>query len=56
MPGEEARVSNVCLCSLTNVAWVCAHLAFVGALKGCKLRMRIQHLGMNKYILYIGSL
>ena len=21
MPGEEARVSNVCLCSLTNVAW-----------------------------------
>ena len=21
MPGEEARVSNACLCSLTNVAW-----------------------------------
>ena len=21
MPGEEARVSNVCLCPLTNLAW-----------------------------------
>ena len=38
MPGEEARVSNLCQCSLTNVA----HLVFVGGLKGCKLRMRIQ--------------
>ena len=38
MPGEEARVSNLCQCSLTNVA----HLVFVGGLKGCKLRMWIQ--------------
>ena len=29
---------------------VCTHLAFVGGLKGCKLKMRIQHLNMNKYI------
>ena len=48
--GEEARVSNVCLCSLTNIAWVCVHLVFFGGLKGCKLKMRTQHLSMNKYI------
>ena len=29
---------------------VCAHLVFVDGLKGCKLRMRIQHLSMNRYI------
>ena len=32
---------------------VCVHLAFFDGLKGCKLRMRIQHLSMNKYILLV---
>ena len=29
MPGEEARVSNVCRCSWSNTTWVCAHLRFI---------------------------
>ena len=47
MPGEKARVSNVCLCSLTNIAAYVLIFFFCG-LKGCKLRMRIQHVSMNK--------
>ena len=49
-PGEEARLSNVYACVHDQCSLVCAHLAFVGGLKGCKLRIRIQHLSMNKYI------
>ena len=26
---------------IDQCSWVCAHLAFFGGLKGCKLRMRI---------------
>ena len=28
MPWKEASVSNVCWCSWSNIAWVCAHLGF----------------------------
>ena len=27
--GEEARISNVCPCLLSNITWVCANLEFV---------------------------
>ena len=50
-PGEEARVSNVCLCSLTNVAWYVLILHLLVAWRVA--RMRIQHLSMNKYILLV---
>ena len=43
MPGEEARVSNVCLCLLTTVAWYVLIFRSLVPLKGCKLRMKIQH-------------
>ena len=29
MSGKEAKVSNVCRCSLSNIAWVCAHFEFI---------------------------
>ena len=54
MPGEEARVSNVCQCSLSNVA---GYVLILGLIcwwpKGCKLRMSVQHLSTNKYILLV---
>ena len=43
MPGEEARVSNICPCSLSSVAGVCGLLVAWGLI-------RVQHLSTKKYI------
>ena len=49
MPGKRLGY-QMYACVHDQCSLVCAHLAFVGGLKGYKLRMRIQHLSMNKYI------
>ena len=43
-------------CVHDQCSLVCVHLAFVSGLKGCKLRMRIQHLSMNKYIPLVSAI
>ena len=48
MPGKRLGY-QMYACVHNQCSLVCPHLAFVGGLKGCKLKTRIQHLSMNKY-------
>ena len=55
MPGKRLGYQMyACVHDQCNL--VCAHLVFVGGLKGCKLRMRIQHLTMSKYIPVVSAI
>ena len=55
MPGKRLGY-QMYACVHDQCSLVCAHLAFVGGLKGYKLRMRIQHLSMNKYIPLVSAI
>ena len=68
MPGEEARVSNVCRWSLRSIAWACEceqwvcgmvrqqDLQVFGDLESCKLRMKTHYLFTNMHAYFLGLL